>query len=146
MHEGVADLIAWAETGDPDSFRPTADIDRDLAEPADYTDADLAELDSEETTDYDPHRHGSLMARSVYELWPDKGERGRLSAEDRGRLLEAVLGALRALRFERESFTLASFPDAFVQQLRAEERPAACEVLRNRLAPLKARLTSCEAS
>lgn len=146
MHEGVADLIAWAETGDPDSFRPTADIDRDLAEPADYTDADLAELDSEETTDYDPHHHGSVMARAVYELWPDKGEHGRLSEEGRGRLLEATLGALRALRFERETFSLASFPDAFVQQLGAEARPAACEILRARLAPLKARLTSCEDS
>ncbi len=145
MHEGVADLIAWAQTGDPDSFRPTADIDRDLAEPADYTLADLSELDSRETTSYDPHRHGSLMARAIYELWPDKGEQGRLSPESRGRLVEAILGALRAQRFEQGSFTLASFPDAFVAQLRAEERPAACDVLRSRLAPLKARLTSCEA-
>lgn len=145
LHEGVADLIAWAATGDPDSFRPTADIDRDLAEPADYTAADLLELDSTETTDYDPHHHGSLMARAIHELWREKDARGHLAPEARGRLLEATLGALRALRFERETFTLAAFPDAFVLQLREEDRPAACDVLRSRLAPLKARLTSCEA-
>lgn len=144
IHEGVADLIAWAETGDPDSFRPTADIDRNLAEPADYTAADLAELTVMEVTEYDPHRHGSLMARAIHELWTDKDARGHLSPEARGRLVEAILASLRALRFERETFTLASFPDAFVQQLRPEERPAACEILGKRLAPLKTHLTSCE--
>jgi hypothetical protein len=144
MHEGVADLIAWAATGEPDSFRATADIDRDLAEPRDYTDADLRELDDVEVLEYDPHHQGSLMARAVYELWP-RGAGARLSSEERGRLLDALLGALRAVRFERETFTLAAFPDALVGQLRPEERPAACEVLRRRLAPLAPRLTSCEA-
>ncbi len=144
MHEGVADLIAWAETGDPDSFRPTADIDRDLAEPRDFTAEDLAQLDSPEGDAFDPHHHGSLMARAVYELWPDKGAGARLSPEGRGRLVEAILGALRQVRFERVSFTLAAFPDAFVRQLRPEERPAACAVLRQRLAPLASHLTACE--
>ncbi|XXF80454.1 hypothetical protein P2318_12080 [Myxococcaceae bacterium GXIMD 01537] len=143
MHEGVADLVAWAATGDPDSFSPTADIDRDLREPLDYTQADLDELEAEDVEDYDPHRHGSIMARAVFEVWPDKLEGGRLSPEARGRLMEAILGALRALRFERESFSLASFPDAFLQQLAPGERREACERMQSRLAALRTRFSPC---
>jgi hypothetical protein len=146
MHEGVADLLAWAATGEPDSYLATADIDRNLAEPRDFTAEDLLELNDTTALDYDPHHHGSLMARAVYELWPREAGAGeRLGPEERGRLLAAILGALRAVRFERDASTLVAFPDAFVQQLRPEQRPAACEVLRRRMAPVSSRFTACEA-
>jgi hypothetical protein len=141
MHEGVADLIAWAVTGDPDSFHATADIDRNLAEPRDYTAENWDELTSPDTTDYDPHLHGSLMARAIYEVWPKDAT--QLSSEARGQLIETLLATLRSLRFERDTFTLASFPDAFVRQLPESSRPAACGVLRRRLAPMADLLTSC---
>lgn len=141
MHEGVADLIAWAVTGDPDSFHATADIDRNLADPRDYTADNWRELTSPDTTDYDPHLHGSLMARAIYEVWPKSTT--QLSTEARGQLIETLLASLRALKFERDTFTLASFPDAFVRQLPAASRPAACDVLRRRLAPMADRLTAC---
>jgi hypothetical protein len=143
MHEGVADLIALIVTGDPDFFAPTTrDVDRNLSEPRDYTEQDLSDLEGG-TDDYGPHAHGSIMARAVYELWP-KDAQGRIPPTERARLLDATLGALRALRFEQDTFTLASFPDALVARMSLEERTNACAVLRTRLAPLASRLTSCE--
>ncbi|WP_257460743.1 hypothetical protein [Archangium lipolyticum] len=142
MHEGVADLLGLVATGDPDFIRATADVDRDLAEPRDYTAANLEELILG-GDDFDPHLHGSLMARAVYELWP-KDAQGRITPEGRARLLDATLATLRALKFEKDSFTLASFPNTLVTHLTAEERGAACTVLRTRLKPLASRFTSCE--
>ncbi len=143
MHEGVADLIGLIITGDPDFIRHTASgIDRDLAEPRDYTEQDLQDI-QEGKGDYEPHDHGSIMARAVYELWP-KDAQGRISESERDRLLDLTLESLRALRFEQDTFTLASFPDALVARMNPEERPAACDVLRARLAPLASHILTCE--
>jgi hypothetical protein len=142
MHEGVADLIGLIATGEPDYIQATADVDRDLAEPRDYTEEDMKEM-NEGGDDFDPHRHGSIMARAVYELWP-KDAQGHITPEGRSRLLDATLATLRELKFEKDSFTLASFPNTLVTHLSAEERPAACAILRRRLEPLANSLTSCE--
>ncbi len=143
IHEGVADLIGLVATGDPDFIRATVDADRNLAEPRDYTAEDLEEMLTG-GDDFDPHHHGSLMARAIYELWP-KDAQGRITPAERARLLDVTLATLRGLRFEQTSFTLASFPNTLVTHLSAGERPAACAILRKRLAPLSGYLTSCEA-
>jgi len=158
MHEGVADLFGFFETGDPDYIRPTADVDRDLAVPRSYTDADLAELLASTgglDDTLDPHVHGSTMARAIYELWP-KGADGKISEPERMRLLDATVNALRGIQYVQlpqevdfasvgpEYFTLATFPNAMVAQLPAAGRPGACAVLRMRLAPLAGRLYNCE--
>ncbi|MFY0574208.1 hypothetical protein ACN28S_07480 [Cystobacter fuscus] len=51
---------------------------------------------------------------------------------------------MRELKFEKDTFTLASFPNALVTHLSAEEREAACAVLLKRMKPLTSTLTSCE--
>lgn len=147
MHEGVADLVALVATGEPDSFRPTADIDRNLAEPRDYTAEDLVELNTASTDvlepdPFDPHRHGSLMARAVYEAWPKDGS-GAISEADRVRLLEALLATTAALPRDISTFNLAMFPDLLVTHLSDAERATACAVLRQRLAPFESQLTHC---
>lgn len=150
MHEGVADIIGFVATGDANFILPTADVDRDMAIPRDLTDELARELTTLPTTEsglaqsdgYDPHEQGSILARAVYELWP-KGTDGRIDANERGRMLDATLKSLRALRYEKETFTLASFPNELVRRLGVDEVEPACVVLRKRLAPLVDRLTAC---
>ncbi len=144
LHEGVADLIGLVATGEPDYIRATFDADRNLAEPRDYTFEDFEELLTG-GDDFDPHHHGSVMARAVYEVWP-KDAQGQITAEGRARLLDLTLTTLRELRFEQPTFSLASFPNLLVSHLSAEERATACPILRDRLAPLSGYLTSCGAS
>ena len=144
LHEGVADLIGLVATGEPDYIRATFDADRNLAEPRDYTFEDFEELLTG-GDDFDPHHHGSVMARAVYEVWPKDAE-GQIGAEGRARLLDLTLTTLRELRFEQPTFSLASFPNLLVSHLSAEERATACPILRDRLAPLSGYLTSCGAS
>ncbi|WNG24876.1 hypothetical protein F0U62_13295 [Cystobacter fuscus] len=141
MHEGVADLFGLIVTGDPDYVLATVDADRDMAEPRDYTPTRREEAVLGDG--FEPHAHGSLLARAVYELWP-KDAQGRISPEGRSRLLTATLASLRELKFEKDTFTLASFPNTLVTHLSAEEREAACAVLLKRMKPLTATLTSCE--
>lgn len=150
MHEGVADLLGFVQTGDPAFIAATAAVDRDLSVPADLTDRDLLELDSPPdpndplaslTSTFDPHWQGSLMARAVYEGWP--APTTGFTQQERGRLLDAVLDALRQLHYDDE-FSLASFPGAIVQWLAAADRPRACAVLHRRLALLSERLDACK--
>lgn len=152
MHEGVADLIGFAATGNPDYILATADVDRDLSEPRSLT-AELAlEMDTVpdvgggllSTDSFDPHEQGSIMARTVYEFWPKDAE-GRIDAAERSRLLDVVLTSLRALTYEPQRFTLASFPDEVVRAMPASHREGACDVLRLRFEPLAHRLTACGA-
>lgn len=144
LHEGVADLMGLVATGEPDYIRATFDADRNLAEPRDYTFEDFEELLTG-GDDFDPHHHGSVMARAIYEVWPKDAE-GQITAEGRARLLDLTLTTLRELRFEQPTFSLASFPSLLVSHLSAEERATACPILRERLAPLSGYLTSCGAS
>ncbi|HEX8821289.1 MAG TPA: hypothetical protein VF794_15280, partial [Archangium sp.] len=99
MHEGVADLIGLVVTGEPDYIRATLDADRNLAEPRDYSEEDMLEM-LKGGDDFDPHHHGSVMARAIYELWP-KDEQGHITPEGRSRLLDLTLVTLRELRFEQ---------------------------------------------
>ncbi len=142
LHEGVADLIGFAATGDPNYIGPTVDIHRDLSVPRDYTDGELDQLLSGGETD--PHFHGSVMARAVYELWP-KSPEGSISEAERSRMLSVILATLRTIPLADGQLSLASFPNWLVPQLGAEERAAACELLLRRLAPLAAEFTNCEA-
>lgn len=147
MHEGVADLIGFIATGDPDYIGPTADIQRDLSIPADYTDADYQALFAsveELIPTWDPHYDGSVMARAIYEAWP-KGEDGKITGAERSRMLDRLLATLRSIEYSTETFRLGTFPNALVAQLDAPERATACAVFRTRLAPLVPELTNCEA-
>jgi len=136
LHEGVADLVGFAVSGDPDFIAPTVKTDRNLAEPRDFTYADLAEFE-DPPDEFDAHTHGSTLARVVYEVWPR--DQARFSAGDRARLLAALVRALRTLRFG-PAFTFAELPNALVAELAPQEKPPACAVLRARLAPLAATL------
>lgn len=146
MHEGVADLIGFAVTGDPDFIGPSLATDRNLAEPRSFLAFDLSSIEllpADALDDrLDPHGLGSIMARTVYEFWP-RTEGNRLTEDDRGRLLTLTVRALRALEFAPEVFTLAAFPNELARLLDESERAAACEVLRLRFAPLQSRLTAC---
>lgn len=152
MHEGVADVIAFAATGDPNFIRATADVDRDLSVPRPLT-VELAnqlETVPEDqdsllpSDDFDPHEQGSILARAVYEIWP-KNPDGTIGPAARRRLLDVTLESLRALVYEPHSFTLASFPNEVARRLTRYDKQAACDVLRERFAPLRERLTACEA-
>lgn len=149
MHEGVADLIGFAATGDPNYIGPTVEIDRDLSVPRDYTEQEYLNLlnppeDPLLGNRFDPHHDGSVMARAIYELWPKQPD-GSISEAERGRMLEVVLAALRGIDYALGSFTLGVFPNLVVAQLAPEERPAACTVLQTRLAPLSPDFSNCEA-
>jgi hypothetical protein len=144
MNEGVADLFGFAVTGDPDFTRPSIDLtrtakSRDLSVPETYTEADLNELMGIGPS-FDPHRHGSVMARAIYEMWPKLPD-GTVSDAERGRLIDVILSSLRDPRVKAPS--MATFSDAVASQLQGSERTRACAVLRMRLAPLAAQLTSC---
>lgn len=149
MHEGVADLIGFAATGDPNYIGPTVDIDRDLSVPRDYTPQDYENLlhppeDPLLGARFDPHHDGSMVARALYELWPKQPD-GSISVDERGRMLDVILSALRAIDYNAGGFTLGTFPNLVVAELRPEERAAACAVLTSRLEPLVPALTHCEA-
>jgi hypothetical protein len=139
-HEGVADLIGFSATGDPNYILPTAELDRDLAEPRDYLPEHYRQLNL--GLGFEAHEHGSIMARAIYELWP-KAADGQVSEAERGRLLDVILQALRALSHD-PSFPFASFPNQLVLALQPPERAAACAVLLQRLAPVAHELTACE--
>lgn len=146
MHEGVADLIGFCATGDPNYIGPTVDIDRDLSVPRDYTPEDYENLlhppeDPLLGAQFDPHHDGSLMARALYELWP-RGPDGTISEEERGRMLDVILSALRSIDYGA-GFTLGTFPNQVVAHLRPEEQEGACAVLTARLEPLVPALTHC---
>ena len=150
MHEGVADLIGFVATGDPDYIAATADADRDLSVPRSLTAEEAEQIDTVPsgggellgTDPFDPHAQGSTLARTVYELWP-KGADGRISEAERGRMLDLTLESLRALTYEPGTFTLASFPDELVRRLPVPEKETACDVLRERFAPFSDRLSAC---
>jgi hypothetical protein len=132
MNEGVADLIGFAMSGDSNFLEASfPGAERDLAEPHDYT---LEEYGKLEDGAYDPHEHGSYMARAVYELWPKTD--GEMSEAQRGQLLDAVLASLRALKESGGPFWMGEFATAMVEQLPPDQRPAACQTLRARVAPL----------
>jgi hypothetical protein len=139
MNEGVADLIGFSVSGESNFIAASIEVDRDLAKPADYTADDLTEL-TEGREEFDPHRHGSVMARAVYEMWPKQD--GVIGADERGRMLDAVLASLKALQGKGMTW-LSDFPVAMVQQLPAEQREGACAVLRSRLSVLLERGSSC---
>jgi hypothetical protein len=145
MHEGVADLVALAVTGDPDFIAPSVrGLERDVSVPRALTAEDVRLLEAGES---DVHVHGSTMARALYTLWPRSGAGGVPTPEERASLARGLLGALRTLRTAgrfTERFTLAALPDALVLELPPGERPAACAVLRAQLAPLARELTACE--
>lgn len=152
MHEGVADVIGFAATGDPNFIRATADVDRDMSEPRSLTFQLAEELETVPddfggplpSDPFDPHEQGSILARAVYELWP-KDPDGKIGADSRGRLLDLTLQSLRALVYEPRTFTLASFPNELVRRLSVSEKQTACDVLRDRFAPLASELTACGA-
>jgi hypothetical protein len=145
MHEAGADLIGLIATGDPDFIRPTADVGRNLAEPIDYTYEDLAEIEdlSEENTAYDPHRHGSILGRALYEMWPKQAD-GTIPPADLERLLDVLLASLRSLKADfGQQFNLADLAEQMVSRLQSGEQPHACAVLLSRLEPLSHRLPTC---
>lgn len=156
MHEGVADVFGFCATGDPDFILPTADVDRDMSKPRDFTPRMLADIETLPPPDqllggasFDPHAPGSVLARAVFELWP-KGADGKVSVADRGRLVDATLASLRRIHdgglFDpAKRFTLAAFLDGLAAQLSGGERARACQVLLARFAPLEGRLSSCGA-
>jgi len=147
MHEGVADLIGFAETGDPNYILPTADADRDLSVPRTYTSEEYSALltsQNDVLPTWDPHADGSTMARAIYELWP-KDAGGKIAETERLRMLDVVLAALGSITYQEGAFTLGTFPDALVAQLPPADQAAACAVLTSRLAPLSAALTNCGA-
>lgn len=151
LHEGVADVIAFAVVGDPDFILPTVDANRDMSRPRDLTLADVQEIEARPAPDdlfgttaqLDPHYQGSTLARTVYELWP-KDDGDSISEAGRSRLLRLSLEALRSIRYVAGEFTLAAFLDALIAQLDADEKPAACAVALRRFAPLSDRLHACE--
>ena len=144
MHEGAADLIGFVVSADPNFIAPSLATDRDLSEPQSYTETDATELLSLASTTFDPHRHGSILARALYEAWP-KAADGSISPDGRGRMLDVLLASLRDLNasFTPASFTLASLPNAWVTHLPQSDLASTCAVLRLRLAPLFAELTNC---
>lgn len=162
IHEGVADLFGFALTGDPDFGTatlpdPAAFPERDVSVPWTYAQANLDQLGvagaggtcsvdadtSPLSPSFDPHFHGSFLARAIYELWPKEPD-GTLGAAERARLVDVLLRSLARLRPDDDpGFTLAALPDALVAELPPSERPAACAVLARRLAPLASHLTAC---
>lgn len=151
MHEGVADIIGFVATGDPNFIRSTADVGRDMAEPRSLTVQMANELNTAPTEeggllpldDFDPHEQGSTLARTIYELWP-KDPDGKIGADERGRLLDVTLESLRALVYKPRAFTLASFPNEVVRRLTGSEKSRACDVLATRFAPFADEFTACE--
>jgi hypothetical protein len=142
-NEGIADLFAVAITGEPNFIAPSVDTPRDLSVPVDYTtEAALALTDKSVRNGElaDAHWHGSVMARAVYEFWP-RAQPKTLTLEERGTMLRSLLAALGEMRADDN--TLAGFVRALLRQLDSNARPAACAVVRQRLAPIAASITEC---
>lgn len=152
MHEGVADLFGFGLTGEPNFILASADAERDMASPRDFTQDDYnAHETLPDPTDilggllsFEPHYHGSTLARAIYEAWP-RNDEGRIDAAGRERLLRLTIAALRSLRDQvvPGEFTIVSFPNALVAQLEESERSAACAVLKKRFLPLSSRFSAC---
>lgn len=139
MEEGVADLFGFAATGEPDpiarSIKPGLIEGRNLAEPLTYTTQDAQALDGFGPDDeFDPHHHGSFLARAVYEALPRDAE-GRVTAQTRAAMAEALLRALDAHPFDGRN-AMKRLVEAYLQQQSAADRVRACGVFNLRLAPL----------
>ena len=143
MHEGAADLIGYVASGDTNFILPSFDTDRDLAKPLTYTAEDLAELENP-SADYDPHRHGSYLARALYEAWPKSAD-GELTEAERGRMLDVLLASLHDLGplYDPSTFSFADLGNLWVTHLPANEQTTTCAVLQLRLAPLASHFTNC---
>ncbi|MGQ0507737.1 MAG: hypothetical protein ACT4TC_20740, partial [Myxococcaceae bacterium] len=138
VHEGVADLFGLAATGDPDFIRDSVDfVDRDLSVPLNYTDADYAELRAATSvlSGVDPHRHGSFLARAIYESWP-KDASGEISSASMEALLDTTLTALTRFGASGRKGEFAGFANTWVESVPTSLRPSTCQVFVERLAPL----------
>lgn len=145
MHEGVADLVGFVVTADPNFLAVSIPVDRDLSQAKTLSASQFKSLNTAEEPLpglFDPHTIGSVMARAVFEMWvgtePDHPHAAR---EELGR---SIVQALRRLEFHPDSFSLASFPSAIVevwldglQTSKPEkveaERKRCCEILDERL-------------
>lgn len=142
MHEGVADLLALAVTGNArilDVIDASHGDDRDMRIPRSATGEDRVALEGEGPL---VHFHGSTLARAVYEAWPRTGP--ELDAEERAALGRAVLATLPTLDVT-VGFRLANFASQFVLQLPASARPEACATFALRLGALGTPVSACEA-
>ncbi len=140
IHEGIADLFGFALTGMSNFVQPSiGDLpieERDLARPLTYTqnDYEIIPAEGKGDTAFDPHHHGSFVARAVYEALP-KDSTGLTSSTTRDELVRRVVSALQLKPFN-ENNSMAQFAQAYLKQLPESELRDACAVFALRLAPL----------
>ena len=147
LDEGIADVFAALDTGDPNFFRhsftPHFDVDRSLEVerhynqdlylwaqcpgdssacqcPSDYQDPEGA------CHPFDTHALGAVIASAVWAVRP-------LINHDDQLLGEAVVAALRSLAIPDENFRLVDFFEALLAELPPGVQPAACQLFTARL-------------
>lgn len=155
MHEGVADLVGFVVTGDPDFMRASLQADRDISVPRQLFAEQVRQLENPPQDalldTFSPHPIGSVLARAVYEMWPKEVD-GSVSREERDAMAELLIESLRALDYHPDRFTFGSFPSALVEArvrrisdaVAADaERQRCCRVLLSRLGSGADWLTAC---
>lgn len=142
IEEGVADVFAALQTGDPNFIDASISeerfkIDRDLRSRFDYS-LELAEAVREaDVTTYNPYILGTVIGSAIWLLRP--------SMEDDA-LARALLATLRDFGEVEPPFTVATFFNLLHDRLPAEVRPDACELFRSRLTAVRDELACSTAT
>jgi len=136
LDEGVADIFAYLDVGDPNFIAPsiTMDIGRDMSVPKEY-DADMlavfegtsAEATEEAAPEAPVHELGAVVAAMFFQLQQDTA--GTLTDDE---LATIMVRALRAINDPKPGWRIVEFLDALHAELPESAREDACALLAER--------------
>lgn len=131
LDEGVADIFGALATGDSNFIGPSISqeafgLDRDLDKERIWDSELQDEIDATDTgAGTNPYLLGSVVASAVW------ATRDFLSDEEVGL---TTVAALRAIAVPDDGFRLSDFVNAWLDELDADDRDAACEIFVERFA------------
>lgn len=137
LNEGIADIFAALETGDPNFIDASIsdelfDVDRDLSKDRQLDDDLLADVRESGRAGFNPYELGTVIASTVWELE---------ALTDDDRLTRSLVETLRDFAGTEADFSIADFFNRLHAHLPAEIRDRACEIFESRLVAIREELS-----